>query len=292
MAAGIELEMTVTDKGTAEVKAITQKALSSFDSLRNHAISVSHSIGNAFSGAMSKLKEFGSMVFSLRGLMVALSGAGGILLVSRAVEIIGERSETLKQRFDAVKEAAGGFIDRLIDYVGKSPELLSFLDRMKEKIIDWTQRMPELEGTIRGFFDGVSAFMQEALPKITAFVSNFLGVMKELYDRIKSMWQTIKDIAAGAKSVMSALGRSIPSEMYGPDGQILQPEPAPGTSSSPAPAPAYGSEAYWQQQVSSPITVNFNGQMSRSDVTNIISEMERRGDRGGGGEYVYGVASY
>ena len=63
-------------------------------------------------------------------------------------------------------------------------------------------------------------------------------------------------------------------------------------SSSPAPAPAYGSNAYWQQRVGSPITVNFNGQTSRSDVVNIIGEMERRGDRGGGGEYVYGVASY
>ena len=91
--AGIELELSVVDKGSAEIANVARKAMTAFDQIRSHAVSAGSTILSVFKGLMSPLTSFLGTLFSIRVIMLLLAGGGVVALFSRAMTALAEHSE-------------------------------------------------------------------------------------------------------------------------------------------------------------------------------------------------------
>jgi hypothetical protein len=260
--AGIELELSVVDKGSAEINAVARRAMSAFDQVRAHALSAGTAITGIFRGAISHVTSFVSHLFSIRGMLLMLAGGGGIMLLSRAFQALGEMSEPLAQRFSAIKDAISGFIGRVVEYIGRNPTLLRALDGMAYWISDMAARLPNMEVTIQKIITYVVDFVQKELPKIWDRLKEFWAWVKEAYETAKGIVQGLKSWLGGGTTPnnqpANGPGEGLPNEMdlksYVPS------QPTVGTGMGVT-------------------NIYFNGEQSRSDIVSVVNEANRQAFR-------------
>lgn len=271
--AGIDIELTVTDKGSARVGAAVNKMTGYMNYAKVAAVGMGVGIAAASLSAVGRVTRLVTSLFSLRSILLLLSGAGLIALTSRALDFLSSRSEILAEKFGNIKNALNGFIAKIVDYIARNPELMRMFDNLTYKITTWTQdlpnyysmidrivfwtvdfiqiTLPSLWGQLKGVWEGVKNFFRDTWEEVKKFTEWIKQAWKEAqvaWEQIK-MWMASKNITSGEETITTMHGG--------------------------AEEPVNANAGNWSVTGAGGNVFNFNQNWSRSDAVNIVSEIER-----------------
>lgn len=262
----IELDLTVEDKASATVARAANNMAGSLDRARLHAERLSGSfasIGARVSGIASGLLRWQTVM----GGLAAAVGAG--YLAKQAIELglNAQNADLLRERTEGLGAAWQGFLGRIGEYVAQSPAVHQGLADMTQLVGDWGTALTENKDVIEDWLN----FAREAIKGVgEALTAGITAIAK--FSRNAPIANMTMDQAE--QQLQDALRGQLPAGYTGGTGGATSSEAYWASQS-----PAKGSEAYWAHQVTQGMTVNFNGAYSRSDVLNVINEMERRAYR-------------
>jgi len=283
----IDLELVLDDKATPA-------ATRAFGSIAAAARSTGSVIMGVFQRATSGITSFISKMTSIQGLLTMAAGGGFLYMLGNIFERLAGVSAPLAERLNGIKDAIGGFVEKLFTMIGSSPDLLRFLGDIEFKIREWTQNLSTYYADIHKWVSGGVDAVKSAVAAATATINRMVTILEEATGHIRSAYETLQFIKSGfgVPAAIGEAGAATTPMMYDEFGRPLSDFYKSGGSGEPVTGyeagwnsggEPKGSASSWEAQYPARpnTTINnyFNQSMTRSDLDNYIAELEREAFR-------------